>query len=282
MVRWYKSIEAHRSERLGYYKSLEVRKTLAAAGTRTFSGPEVLETQRRYAAALIKEYNAIAEYNAAIARFEWAKGATLRYNKVHISEGALPQCAQVRAVEYEKERSRSFVLLHRPDSLNQPGRHVVDKASDLPVIELPEIKEEVAPAPLPAPSVLPAPKTSPKVEEINIPAKPVSMPANSNPRWAPNPFNKAQKQPEFKFTPTTPNQLPDQIEPAPKSLKTTAGPALQTSGGVGTVSVEERVQRFRQSPSPGTREQVVASTLTPPANATSVPTPNVQTLEYPR
>jgi outer membrane protein TolC len=285
MARWYKSIEAHRSERLGYLESLKTRDALIRAGKETPGKPAYLETQRRYAAALIKEYNAIAEYNNSIARFEWAKGATLRYNNVHISEGALPQCAQVRAVEYEKERSQSFVLLHRPDSLQQPGRHVVDKASDLPVIEVPEVKVETAPAPLPAPPA--APKLLPKVDEGNVPAKPTSLPRDPDPRWAPKPPN-TEKHPEFKFAPTTPNRLPDQLEPAPKTLKPAAGPALQTSSApasrIGTVTVEEPTPRFTQSASDNveSRERIIASTLTPPSSPNPVTVPNQQTLEYPR
>jgi hypothetical protein len=278
-ARWYKSIEAHRSERLGYLESLKKRDALVLAGTASPGDPAYLETQRRYAAALIKEYNAIAEYNTSIARFEWAKGGTLRFNNVHISEGALPQCAQVRAVEYEKERSESFVLLHRPDSLKQPGRHVIDKASDLPVIEAPEIKEQPAPEMLPAPTPVPEPKVLPKAEEFEVPAKPVVMPRELDKRWAPNPKTEVQ------FSPTTPNRLPDQIEPAPKSLKPAAGPTLQTSSRVGTVSIEEIPQRFTQTmPSYlDSRERVVATTLPPPAHPSTqvAAPPNVQTLDYP-
>ena len=66
-----------------------------------------------------------------LARLEFAKGTTLRYNNIHISEGALPECAQIRATEYEKERTRAIVLRERPDSLKQPAQMVVAKEKDL-------------------------------------------------------------------------------------------------------------------------------------------------------
>ncbi len=127
----YHRIEAHRAERMAYLES--VRKSLqqSKGGKLSPGDQRILDAQRRYAAALVKEYTAIAEYNNSLARLEWAKGTILKYNNVHISEGPLPQCAQVRAVEYEKERSRSIVARERPDSLSQPGRLCAVKSSEV-------------------------------------------------------------------------------------------------------------------------------------------------------
>ena len=121
---WYNRILIHRAERVAYQESLTNKDKIVALGKSQISDPalQYLEVQRRYAAALVKEYIAIAEYNSTLARLEWAKGTILRYDNVYIGEGALPQCAQVRAVEYEKERTKSIVLRERPDSLSHPGR----------------------------------------------------------------------------------------------------------------------------------------------------------------
>src|SRR5439155_6846964 len=109
----------NRSERLAYLEALKKLDQKVRAGKLTYGDLEFLSVQRSYASALVKEYNSIAEYNNSLARLEFAKGTTLRYNNVHISEGALPECAQVRATEYEKERTRALVLCQRPDSLKQ-------------------------------------------------------------------------------------------------------------------------------------------------------------------
>ena len=106
---WWYVIQAHRSERLSYRNALiEFEKKIkAGAQDATYANLDFLTVQRSYASALVKEYGAIAEYNNTLARLEFAKGTTLQYNNVYISEGALPQCAQVRAVEYEKSARTS-------------------------------------------------------------------------------------------------------------------------------------------------------------------------------
>lgn len=127
----YRRIEAHRAERIAYLESVRKNLQQSKGGKLSPGDQRILDAQRRYAAALVKEYGAIAEYNNTLARLEWAKGTILKYNNVHISEGPLPQCAQIRAVEYEKERSRAIVLRERPDSLTQPGRLCAVKSSEV-------------------------------------------------------------------------------------------------------------------------------------------------------
>ena len=67
------------------------------------------------------EYDALFEYNNALARFYWGTGTTLHHNNIYLSEGPLPACAQMRAVEHEKERTKARVLRDRPRPLDQPG-----------------------------------------------------------------------------------------------------------------------------------------------------------------
>jgi outer membrane protein TolC len=177
---WYKRIEASRSERLAYLEALTVRLEKIKQGQTTPSGGgnvstlELLDNQRRYAAAQVKEFDAIAQYNMTLARLEFAKGTILQYNNVHISEGALPQCVQARAVEVEKERSKSIVLRERPDSLSRPGTYCVDLEKELLGTKTPTVVGGNLPSltsplgnldrPLftpPPPSVMPLPTTPP-------------------------------------------------------------------------------------------------------------------------
>jgi len=55
-------------------------------------------------------YAAVVQYNNALATFEFAKGAIMERDNVYIGEGPLPLCAQVRAVEHERQRTEAFVL----------------------------------------------------------------------------------------------------------------------------------------------------------------------------
>jgi hypothetical protein len=75
-----------------------------------------------------------------LASFEYAKGTILQHNNVVIAEGALPACAQERAVEAERKRTQALVLAKRKlpvhcndckDPLNLP-KLPADEAVALP------------------------------------------------------------------------------------------------------------------------------------------------------
>jgi outer membrane protein TolC len=185
IAEWHTRIGATRAERIAYQESVKARFSEFAAGKTTIAD-FLLDAQRRLAAAQLKEYEAIAQYNASLARFEWTKGTILKFNNVHIAEGTLPQCAQVRAVEHERERSQAIVLRERPDPLLAPGRMIGDGVEAVPGpgldsgVPLPEATPEALPAPRPAapdtksdvrPSILPATSDGKKAE-----VRPVSAP----------------------------------------------------------------------------------------------------------
>jgi outer membrane protein TolC len=175
---WYKRIETTRHARKAYAEAVDVRfkKILAGAALADIS---FLDFQTKLATAQVAEYTAIAEYNNSLSRFEWSKGTILRYNNVHIAEGPIPQCAQIRAVEHEKERSEAIVLRERPDPLTHPGR--LAHAHDVP----PPLLAPAAPLAEPAPSPLPPLGTKEKIEELpkpgmskpsEAPVKPIAPP----------------------------------------------------------------------------------------------------------
>ncbi len=201
---WYQRIGAHRSERLAYAEALRKYYDGIQAGQKgkTAGSLDFLSIQRSYAAALVKEYGAIAEYNNAMARLEWGKGNTLRYNNVHISEGPVPQCAQVRAVEYEKQRTRELKLCERPDSLAQPARLCAKKESDilapteLPPVTVTQSSDSTSLPVLPAPAVA---EGKPKLQTAPI------VPGPLDPSWRPT-YEKV----DFKSAPAA--------TPAPASL----------------------------------------------------------------
>ena len=121
LAEFYRLIEAHRAERKAYAEAVDVRYKKVIAGQLALDS--LLDSTRRLAAAQIKEYDSIAQYNTTVARFEWAKGTIMQHDNVHIGEGPLPSCATIRAVEHEAERSKALVLCEKqPDSINLPGR----------------------------------------------------------------------------------------------------------------------------------------------------------------
>jgi outer membrane protein TolC len=158
-------IKALRAQREAFAQQLSARfkEFLAGRGTLDF----LLESQRNWADALAQEYTNITQYNIVLAGFEFAKGTLLQYDNVVISEGALPRCAQVRAVEHEKERSKALILHEHA----QPVEHPVGCASvALADPQLPALPQDIAGLPqLPhdrAPSLPALVAKEPKIPDI--------------------------------------------------------------------------------------------------------------------
>jgi outer membrane protein TolC len=104
-------------------------------------------------------YAAIVQYNNALATFEFAKGSIMERDSVAIGEGPLPACAQVRAVEHERERTRAIILREFSRSatpaLCQAGPEAATpRMPDVPadtVLSLPALQHQQPPVPaLPA------------------------------------------------------------------------------------------------------------------------------------
>jgi outer membrane protein TolC len=108
----YEQIIAQRAQREAFAEQLKARYERYRAGKDTLD--ILLQAQRFWADALANEYAAIVQYNNAIVGFEFAKGTVQQHDNVVISEGALAGCAQVRAVEHLRERSKALVLRERP------------------------------------------------------------------------------------------------------------------------------------------------------------------------
>ena len=138
----YEHIRALRAAAGGLRRAAAARfqEFLAGRGTLDL----LLEAQRFWADALSNEYTAIAAYNKSLAQFEFAKGSILIHDNIVISEGALPNCAQVRAVEHQRERTAALVLRERA----QPVIHAPLKEGCAPV--MPQPADQHGPvAPLP-------------------------------------------------------------------------------------------------------------------------------------
>jgi len=125
---WYRRIEIASAERKGYAESVKSYWEQYRVGTSN-GGKErlhdlvlsLLQYQRSMGLAQLKEYEAIAEYNNTLARFEWAKGSIMPHDNVQIADGPLPQGVQVRASEVEAERTQALLRKLKPTPLMQPG-----------------------------------------------------------------------------------------------------------------------------------------------------------------
>jgi outer membrane protein TolC len=107
----YESIRANRAQREAFGEQLRARNELYLAGRET--PDQLLESQRFWADALANEFQQIVQYNNALAGWEYAKGTIQHHDNVYIAEGPLPQCASVRAVDHQKQRTASILLRER-------------------------------------------------------------------------------------------------------------------------------------------------------------------------
>ncbi len=177
VARWYDLIEMRRAERKAYGAAVEARYIEFAVG-KTALDVFLLDMERRFGLALVKEYEAIAEYNNALARLEWGKGTTMQQNNIYLSEGALPACAQVRAVQHEKERTKAFVLCEKPRPLTMPGQltHFSTEVTGEPDTfhlpsDLPQFESAPPPEKVFGPERLPIPERQAPPENLQSPRK---------------------------------------------------------------------------------------------------------------
>ncbi len=177
----YKIIQARRAARIAYAEELEGRfkefisgkaiQQLGGAGVIDF----LLTAQSDWTAALSAEYVAIQAYNVALARFEFTKGTILRHDNVVIAEGPLPRCAQVRAVEHERERAKAIVLRERAAAVPYQDCSVDKAKPALPL--LPEVGTPSLPALMRWTPPVPAGDLPPAREGVEtIPTRPMPAP----------------------------------------------------------------------------------------------------------
>ncbi len=142
---YHKSIEAYRQARQAYAEEVEVRFRKWAVGKVTIDF--LLDAQNDWANALTNEYGAVVNYNVALAGFQFAKGTLQKYDNVAISEGPLPACAQVRAVEHEHDRTQALVLRERAAATSLYPQAKASGLPDLPADHAPTLPALMAPPP---------------------------------------------------------------------------------------------------------------------------------------
>ncbi|MFO0801129.1 MAG: TolC family protein [Gemmataceae bacterium] len=134
-----------------------------------------LQVQRDLADSIAQEFQFIAQYNSALAEFEFAKGTIQRYNSITMAEGPLPQFVRERAADHERARVEAAIKLRErpaadpaphspphnlgpagpapgglPQLLNMPA------GPDVNAVPQPDVRPGV-PAPLPQPTAVPPP-----------------------------------------------------------------------------------------------------------------------------
>lgn len=136
-----------------------------------------LTVQQQLAAAVANEYRAVADYNTALAAFEFAKGTIREYNNITLGEGPLPPWVSKKAADHIRERTEAALKLRERDLAPPPaGQSGLSGAAVGPptgtgiIDQLPPFAEKRPPLPeaLPTPKPLdpknPTPKPLPSID----------------------------------------------------------------------------------------------------------------------
>jgi outer membrane protein TolC len=246
---YYQIIQARQAERKAYAEAVESRYREFAVGKATVAD-FLLEAQRRLAVAQVKEYTSIADYNIALAFFEYRKGNILKHNNVVIAEGPLPECAEVKAVDYERERAKALILRERPARPHNSGIFASTPMQDVPPNFQPPIAIDVERHFVPTA----APDGPARIE---IPAK---MPQPGAPNYS---------------TMVTPPKLPAAPSASSEAVQGTSSPAgiVPASASQNTGVVEPaNLPVFRSVPAPALGAPTLPVDATPPAPPLRIPT----------
>jgi outer membrane protein TolC len=188
-----------------------------------------LTVQQQLATAIATEYQAIANYNNALATFEFAKGTIKQYNNVSVGEGPLPSWAQKKAADHLKARDNAIKIREwdvsergqaTPSTIgNQPVGPAVGTGftSDLPPFA--DKKWEPVPDSIPAsperrpmPQPVPPPGVGSGVSSWPAPGEPF-LPSQPQALMLPQPLAQPSPQPNAPQLPLPISALP----PAPQT-----------------------------------------------------------------
>ena len=163
-------LEVRQLQREASAEQLRVRSEAFAEGSKASPVEFLLTAQQTFTSALTQEYQAIVDYNIALATLEFARGSIMEHSRVSIADGPLPGCA-VRAVEHEHRKALAAVK----DRVHSRRPVVVDDpVPPLPLYGAPSLLELTA---TPEPPLATLPSTSPSAPQSNAPAPAPTSPA---------------------------------------------------------------------------------------------------------
>ena len=112
----YQQITLRRLTREAAQRQVDLINQRIVAGS--FSGGaqylQLTQAQQDLANATSLEFRAVADYNSAMARVEYAKGTIQRYNNISVADGALPAFVQKKAADHFRERQAGLKLREHP------------------------------------------------------------------------------------------------------------------------------------------------------------------------
>jgi outer membrane protein TolC len=127
---------------------------------------QVTQAQQNLARAIAAEFQAVADYNSALARIEFAKGSIQRYNNITVADGPLPAFVSERAADHYRARQAGLKLREHPVNATQTG-----SIAGYQMAPLSQLDQQVLQS-MPSqqlPPALPAPQSNPSTPNIVLP-----------------------------------------------------------------------------------------------------------------
>lgn len=141
----------------------------------------LIQSQQALASATANEFQAIADYNIALASLEYAKGTIQRYNNVTVADGPLPDYVGKKATDHFAERDAALKLREHPAENALPARFAQPFMTDEQIrVGATTIGSDAPPAPQGSPVTPPAlpgmgtPATPPKAPEATPAPRPIA------------------------------------------------------------------------------------------------------------
>ena len=131
----------------------------------------LIQVQRDLANATASEFQAVAQYNIALAGLEFAKGTIQQYNNLTVADGPVPAWVEKKAVDHFKAREAALKLVEHPAELPLSALHQWSPMADLPGTD-PAVIPPGATLPSGVPAALPPRHTAPEDPDGTTPAVP--------------------------------------------------------------------------------------------------------------
>lgn len=217
----YVLIETNRRQKAAARRQVDIIVERVRAGAIADSAQflQLAQAQQNLATFQAAEYRAVADYNAALARIEFAKGTSQRYNNVSVADGPLPGFVQARAADHFRARQAALKLREQPADGPTGGFDFLQPE------QMPHPADVMTAPGMPVPPPIPAPAPGPG---LTPPAKD-TLPAGEQPGKTPvsvlKPYDKWETAPADGGKANPPVNLP----PLP-SLKGTPSAQPQPGG----------------------------------------------------
>jgi outer membrane protein TolC len=235
----YQSLQAQRKVKEYAKQRVDIIQERIKAGQFTGSGQylTLTQAQQELANAEAAEFRAVADYNSALARIEFAKGTIQRYNNISVTDGPLPSFVQKKAADHFRERQVGLKLREHPADATGTGD--LTGFQFAPVNEMTE--KVLGASPPAAGGTVPAPLTPPAL--MPNPAAPATGTVKS---WAD--WNNSRD--------GTGTSMPGALPPLPAAPKATGEPTSGSFAPSGTLTLPKKTPVV-EPPTPGLPTTIV-------------------------